>query len=146
MNSNAMAGSRAGTTKADNGYRQVYVHGTHYYEHRLAVFYMTGKWPDQEVDHQFGIHDDNRWEEIRKASPSENGQNRRVAKRGTTSGLLGVYWDKKRKRWVAQLVLHRKKLFVKFFKDKYEAHQAYLDAKVRFHPRQTLVSTANGNQ
>lgn len=73
-------GDRAGTTRPD-GRRQIRVDGNSYLASRLAWFYMTGEWPALEVDHKNRINSDDRWENLREASHSENQFNRDWAER-----------------------------------------------------------------
>lgn len=70
----ARKGNRAGNIRGD-GYRQIRVDGHLYLEHRLAWFYMNGVWPDEQVDHRTGDRSDNRWEQLRGASKSQNQAN-----------------------------------------------------------------------
>lgn len=136
-NSNARAGQRAGTV-SEGQYRQISLDNKVYYEHRLAVFYMTGKWPDVTVDHESTRPQDNSWKNLRNATYSENGQNQKKPGARNKSGVLGVYWSRSRQRWVAQLILHGKKVFCKAFKDKDVASEAYREAKKLFHPYETI--------
>lgn len=69
-------GSRAGCKKP-NGYRCIKIDGKAYTEHRLAFLWMTGAAPD-EVDHINRVKDDNRWENLRPCTRSENMKNRAV--------------------------------------------------------------------
>ena len=59
------------------GYLQIGIgNGTTYYAHRLAFLYMTGAWPPEQVDHKNRIKTDNRWNNLRLATNSENGKNK----------------------------------------------------------------------
>jgi hypothetical protein len=84
-------GSRAGTNRKD-GYRQIKLFGKYYLEHRLAWFWMKGEFLEHQVDHLNGVRDDNRWCNLREASPKENRQNTVKQKRNKT-GFLGVRKD-----------------------------------------------------
>lgn len=75
-------GDRAGT-KSGSGYRHLSINRRLYMEHRLAWLYMTGSWPNLEIDHRNGIRDDNRFANLREVTVSQNrmnslGQKRRV--------------------------------------------------------------------
>ena len=63
-------GGKAGT--GQKGYVRIGIAGKGYQAHRLAFLYMTGKWPTKEVDHANGNRSDNRWQNLREASHSEN--------------------------------------------------------------------------
>lgn len=68
-------GDRAGTTRRD-GRRQIRVDGNTYLASRLAWLYMTGVWPQNEIDHHNRIKGDDRWENLRDATHSQNMYNR----------------------------------------------------------------------
>ena len=65
-----------------------------YYEQRLALLYMTGEWPSEEMDHRSLDKADNRWRNIRRASHSQNKFNRPKLSTNT-SGYKGVYSDRR---------------------------------------------------
>lgn len=67
------AGQPAGTLSL--GYLTIRIKGRLYGAHRLAVVIMTGKWPQNEVDHRNLIKSDNRWENLREATHQQNAQN-----------------------------------------------------------------------
>ena len=52
--------------------------------HRAAFFYMTGKWPEGEVDHIDLDPFNNRWDNLRSASRSQNGFNKGAQVRNIT--------------------------------------------------------------
>jgi hypothetical protein len=74
-----LVGQQAGSVGRD-GTRRIEIHGRYYYAHQLTWFYMTGKWPEQEVDHRNHIPDDNRWENLRESDSHQNSCNRRKQK------------------------------------------------------------------
>ena len=52
-------GSILGTSIGKAEYLVMHLDYQLYYAHRLAWFYMTGEWPDPEVDHENGRRTDN---------------------------------------------------------------------------------------
>jgi len=46
----ARSGGLAGAPDR-NKYIRVWIYGQKYLAHRLAWFYMTGTWPDEQIDH-----------------------------------------------------------------------------------------------
>ena len=63
----------------DNGRRQIRIASGFYYSSRLAWLYMTGEWPKDQMDHINRIRDDDRWENLREATQSQNSFNREWA-------------------------------------------------------------------
>ena len=86
--------------------------------HRLAFFYVTGRWPNA-IDHINGVGTDNRWENIREVFGSENNMNTRILKNNKT-GVHGVsrYKDK---CWVAYITFKRKRTHIGYYDDFNEA-------------------------
>jgi len=114
------------------GYFYVGVDRVKYPVHRLAWLYMTGSWPREEVDHINGVRSDNRWANLRAATKSQNMQNQRKS-RGGTSKYLGVcraHWGGK---WLARIVANGKQKNIGIFQTEEEAHQAYVAAKRELH-------------
>ena len=97
------AGGRAGTLNRD-GYRQVKVDGKRLCEHRIIVSMIEGRTldADEEVDHENGVRDDNRIENLRIVDRSENSRNRRVHRAGKP---VGVTWHKTAQKWQAEIWL-----------------------------------------
>lgn len=81
------------------------------------------------VDHINGNGLDNRRDNLRLATSSQNGINRRKAL-GTTSRYKGVTWSKKDQRWCAQIKRNGKNRFLGSFRSEEEAAKAY-DAAAR---------------
>jgi HNH endonuclease len=54
------------------GYRVVWCGGRLLRAHRVIWLWMTGEWPEFDVDHQNRVRDDNRWSNLREATRSEN--------------------------------------------------------------------------
>jgi hypothetical protein len=65
------------------------VDGKRYSSHVLAVFYMTGEWPVALVDHRDVDPANNRWDNLRLATASQNQANTRVCKTSSL-GTKGV--------------------------------------------------------
>lgn len=81
-------GALAGT-RTSEGYTQVEVDFRLYKAHRVAWLLQTGKWPKHHIDHRNGMRADNRWRNLREATPAENARNRRPSDRNS-SGRVGV--------------------------------------------------------
>lgn len=128
---NARKGAEAGCPSGD-GYRQITLDGRLYRTHRLAWFYMTGEWPDPEVDHDDGDHGNNRWGNLREATTGMNAQNRKKSTRNK-SGHTGVCWHGGHKKWMAYITVDRKRLFLGRFDDVAAAAAVYVKAKAELH-------------
>lgn len=89
-----------------DGYWKIKVCGSHHRAHRLAFLYMNGAMPDQEVDHINGVRTDNRWENIRLVSGSENAKNKCLQK-NNKSGITGVFWDHRKNKWTSKIMVNR---------------------------------------
>jgi len=123
-------GSIAGS-KNDQGYIMISLNLYRYRAHRLAHFYMTGSWPDEEVDHIDGNRSNNAWSNLRCVSRSENKKN--VGKcLNNTSGVNGVMWYKAGQKWHAQITINRKKIHLGYFDTIEEAQAARKQAEVSY--------------
>lgn len=96
--------------------------------HRVAWFWMTGQWPPVEfvIDHINGDSTDNRWSNLRLATPSQNQRNRTKPSKNAPHGLSGAYKYHRNGRWFSKLG----KKHLGYFDTKEEAHKAYCEAVV----------------
>ena len=74
-------------------YIRVQVDGRSYMAHRLAWLHVTGSLPAAEIDHRNQDGLDNRWDNLRPASRSQNCMNRRAFSNKTTSQNKGIVFD-----------------------------------------------------
>jgi len=130
-------GSIAGTPNCD-GYVQICIDKKHYLAHRLAWLYVHGEWPQDQIDHRFGIRNDNRFSEIRESNVLHNAQNKRSPHRPSKSGLLGVAWDASRSKWHATIKVDGIRRSLGRFNDAGQAYSVYLNAKRQLHAGCTL--------
>ena len=80
-----------------------------------------------EGDHINGDSLDNRRENLRLASHTENVRNKKRG-RNNTSGYKGVYWDSFTNKWMAAITHNYKFINLGRFDDPEVAHAAYLSA------------------
>lgn len=91
-----------------HGYLQLRIDGRLYLCHRLAWFYVHGKWPEPETDHFNGVKDDNRITNLREVSKHQNLANK--DERSTSkSGARGVVWKSRSKSWEATITIRGEK-------------------------------------
>ena len=83
-----------------HGYRKVKVDGVLYSVHRVVWAVAHGSWPENQIDHINGIRDDNRLENLREATVSQNRINSGI-QINTKSGIKGVY--RRGNKWCAQI-------------------------------------------
>lgn len=95
------AGKEAGAIDK-NGYRRIWLDGRLYRAHRLAWMVCHGDWPAKFIDHINGNRLDNRIINLRDATKSDNCRNTAIPK-SNKSGVLGVSWRERDKRWIAQI-------------------------------------------
>lgn len=120
------------------GYRRVSLFGQRFLAHRLAWFYVHGKWPEKHIDHINGIRGDNRIENLREADDRLNLENLRKAKSTNKSGFLGVHLHKQTGRWRARIEVRGKFVHLGLFDTPDEAHGVYLKAKRELHEGCTI--------
>ena len=97
----ARAGVVAGTEDGD-GYVKISVDNKLYFAHRLAWYYVHGKFPDNQIDHVNGIRNDNRIENLRDVTNKENTSFLLARKNSSDAYPLG-------KTGVKGVCVHRKK-------------------------------------
>jgi hypothetical protein len=125
------AGERAGYVKG-SGYREIYISGDLYYEHRLAFLYMTGSFPEHQADHINHIKDDNRWCNLRPATSTENNRNTGLRK-DNKSGVTGVSWCNGKQKWMASCHADGKTKYLGYFENIQEAAVVATSARQKYH-------------
>ena len=106
------------------GRLQVWVDGRAYYVHRLVWLLHHGAWPERQIDHINGNVLDNRIENLRDATPTENSQNRQH--RGTS-------YDSRSGKWRARIMVNGRSTNLGAFQSEADARRAYVTAKLEVH-------------
>lgn len=117
------AGKVAGKPIQD-GYIGLGIKGIKYKFHRVAYFIVTGIDPlNLEIDHINGNPSDNRFINLRVATPSENSSNQKMRKQNT-SGIKGVSWCANASKWRAQIQYKKEYFHLGVFSDIEDAENA----------------------
>ena len=129
------AGQIAGC-RAEKGRVLIGIRGKLYKAHRIIWAMTTGQWPTHQIDHINEDPSDNRWENLREATKSQNMKNITKIK-SNTSGYKGVYWNKQCSRWMAKIVVNGKQHHLGLFLTPEEASVAYQAGQKKYHPYAT---------
>lgn len=78
-----------------------------------------------QIDHIDGDRINNHVDNLRIVSNQENQHNQTKAK--------GYYWDKHANKWRTQIKLNKKTIYIGYFDNENDAHNAYLQAKKIYH-------------
>lgn len=120
------------------GYLQIAVNRRAYMGHRLAWLHVTGHWPLGVIDHINGDKADNRFVNLRDVSISLNTQNQRRPHSRSTTGYLGVCFNKQSNKFQASIYFDKKLRHLGLFETAEQASAAYLVAKRTHHEGNTL--------
>lgn len=121
----AFSGRDAGTVAGSldkKGYRRICLNGKSYPASGLAWLYMTGEWSSLQIDHENLDKADNRWSNLRRATPSQNKANSRV-RSDSRSGLKGI--KRHGSRWWARICVRGKRMSLGHYTCPAAAHFAY---------------------
>jgi hypothetical protein len=124
-------GSTAGSIWKD-GYCRVQIDRRSYAAHRLAWLHVYGYWPADQIDHINGVRDDNRFCNLRAATPRENVRNSKVHG-DNKSGLKGVRRATSSRKWEAAIRINSTYVYLGRFDTAEDAHAAYCVAAIELH-------------
>ncbi len=106
------AGSVCGSKRIGVAYEKMMVDHKRYFSHRLAWLYFYGEWPKNQIDHIDGDTLNNKINNLRDVTTSENHKNRSVDARNK-SGYPGVYyWYGK---WLVNISIDKKRVHLGVF-------------------------------
>ncbi|WJR66977.1 HNH endonuclease [Neorhizobium sp. CSC1952] len=125
------AGQEAFTDTNGRGYLRGSIFNRRYRAHRIVWLLHTGKWPADQIDHINGDRMDNRPINLREVDTAGNTRNQTLS-RANTSGVCGVHYHKQINRWVAEITVDRKRIFLGSFDDRESAAIVRLAAQERF--------------
>jgi hypothetical protein len=120
------AGQIAGSL-ASNGYWDIFVLHRRYRGHRLAWLITYGVWPEYTIDHKNGNRSDNRIDNLREATITQNHANQ-PPRKSSRSGVRGVHFSQREQRWIAKITVSGRTKHVGQFKTRDAAAKAYAQA------------------
>ena len=100
---NSRWAGKAALSKAWNGYRGGSLNYKYVSAHRV-IWKMVNGTEAEIIDHINGVRDDNRIENLRSVTYTDNARNRRIGK-NNTSGNLGVSFNKRQQKWTAYITV-----------------------------------------
>ena len=104
-----------------------------YRMHRIIWMFFNGTFPIGAIDHIDRNKTNNKIENLREVTVSENQQNQFLPKVNNRSGFIGVRPGYKGK-FLAEITLDGKKIHLGCFDSAIEASKEYMKAKKEFHP------------
>ncbi len=115
----------------EKGYRRIRVDGQLHMAHRLVWAYHFDSVPNY-IDHADENKLNNKIENLRPATKVQNGYN--ISRRkNNTSGVKGVYWATREKKWVCELSINKRVLRVGRFDDLDLAELVVTEARNLYH-------------
>lgn len=115
-----------------HGHIQIGIHCQNYMAHRIAWLHYYGIEPSSDIDHINGLPYDNRIENLRLATKSENLCNAKT-RVNNTSGRKGVSWSNQSEKWYAYITKHGKMRSLGYYKTFSEAVERREAAEKIYH-------------
>jgi len=123
-------GNAAGCVNG-RGYLQTSIHQKIYFVHRLIWLLHYKKMPFM-IDHINGDRLDNRVENLREVTSSENSQNRSIGS-NNTSGIKGVSWFAPSCKWKATIMVNGVHNYLGLYVDIRDAETAVCAYREKIH-------------
>lgn len=123
-----------GVGAVNKGRCRIAYKGKYYPRSWVAVYLMTGKWPEEQVDHVNRNPLDDRWNNLRACSQKENARNKGRYS-SNKSGYKGVYTSQYKDSvyYHAKIQVDGRPVFLGSFPSAEEAHAAYCEAAIKYH-------------
>lgn len=114
--------------ETEDGYMATRVgNKAHFMMHRLIMDCLNG----MDVDHISHNGADNRKNNLRMCTRQQNNRNKRKTDKNT-SGVVGVCWNKMRKKWQASIMVDKKNIYLGLYNDINEATKARKEAEIKY--------------
>lgn len=123
-------GLKAGNQRAD-GRTDIYLFNRLVRSHRIIYMMFHGEMPEI-IDHIDGNPTNNKIENLRKSTHSQNMHNTKLAKTNK-SGAKNVHWYKKYNSWQVQIRVNSVRKNIGYFKDFELAELVATEARNKFH-------------
>lgn len=128
-------GDVAGNINKISNYIQIRINKQIFLAHRLAWFYVTGKWPENGVDHKDAIRSHNWISNLRDCTSQINNQNRQRCIQTQTfhSNIPGVHFRAERKKWRVLLTINNKVIYFGHYKRQEDAELVCIEARRKYY-------------
>ncbi|HBY9796140.1 TPA: hypothetical protein MJA66_14730 [Klebsiella pneumoniae] len=137
--SGCIAGSKNG-----QGYIIIKIDGKFYFAHRLAWLVTHGTFPVNMIDHIDGNRENNKINNLREATDEQNMWNSAAGKNNKT-GVKGVSWDGRRKRFRASISIKGKNKEIGSYLSLKDAESAIKDYRLKLHGKFANNEVINNN-
>lgn len=111
-------------------YWSIQIDGRKWKRSRLAFLYMTGRMPSECIDHINGDSLDDRWENLREATITENAWNHKARKKRSKTPM-GV--REQRGKYAARIAVNKRQITIGTFLTQEEASAAYRNAREKYY-------------
>lgn len=129
---NANNANKEITYKNNYGYIVARINRKSYLASRIIWLLNYGENPKFEIDHIDMNKENNKIDNLRPSSRSQNGCNRGLQK-NNISGYKGVGFCRVKNKWRSRIMINKKEKFIGYFDTPKEAYEAYKRAARQYH-------------
>ena len=113
----------------NTGYRRIHISGKSYLAHKVIWLWVTGVWPEFDIEHIDRCRSNNTWNNLRAASRASNMANGSVRKSQT--GKTGAYANKS--GYMSKIKVGNDQVYIGQFKTADEAEAAFIKKHKEIH-------------
>ena len=117
-------GTEAFTSIDGAGYKRGEINSKNFMAHRVVWAIHYGEWPETIIDHIDGCKTNNKISNLRLATRSQNSYNRGLNS-NNTSGSRGVWFNKSKGKWRAEIFINGSRINLGEFKDRCAAISSF---------------------